>query len=75
MLTSIQAEQFIDDSGQTLNRLFEALREYRALLGKAQESMEDIETAQSRLSDLFMYRDQWSANASRHYALYMKDWR
>jgi len=41
------------------------------VLEKAQITVEEIESSKQLLSDLFMYRDQWSPNANHHYAQYM----
>ncbi len=66
-----QAEEFIENSRPAIEHLFGALDEYNKVLEMAQITVEEIESSQQLLSDLFMYRDQWSPNANHHYAQYM----
>jgi hypothetical protein len=72
MTSKTQAEEFIENSRPAIEHLFEALSAYNIVLEKAQDSIEEIEKSKQFLSDLFMYRDQWSSNANHHYAQYMK---
>jgi hypothetical protein len=67
-----QTQQFIENSRHALNHLFDAIGEYNNVLVASQKDVEEIENAQEALSDLFMYRDQWSVNANYHYAQYME---
>lgn len=67
-----QVKQFIQNSRHALDHLFIAIDEYNKVLVQAQEEVEEIESAQANLSELFMYRDQWSVNANYHYAQYME---
>jgi hypothetical protein len=71
MSTKEQAEEFIRNSFPAIKHLFGALDEYNKVLEKAQVTVEEIENSKQILSDLFMYRDQWSPNANHHYAQYM----
>lgn len=71
MSTTEQAEEFIENSRPAIEHLFGALGEYNKVLEKAQITVEQIERSEQMLSDLFMYRDQWSPNANHHYAQYM----
>ncbi len=71
MSTKEQAEEFIENSRPAIEHLFSALGEYNKVLEKAQITVEEIESSEQLLSDLFMYRDQWSPNANHHYAQYM----
>lgn len=66
-----QTQQFIENSRHALNHLFDAISEYNNVLVAAQKDVEEIENSQKALSDLFMYRDQWSVNANYHYAQYI----
>lgn len=72
MSTKEQAEEFIENSFPAIKHLFSALGEYNKVLEKAQVTVEEIENSKRILSDLFMYRDQWSRNANYHYAQYME---
>lgn len=67
-----QAEEFIENSRHAIEHLFAALSEYNRVLDKAQTTVEEIERSKKVLSDLFMYRDQWSPNANHHYAQYVR---
>lgn len=71
MSTIEQAEEFIENSRPAIDHLFGALSEYNKVLEKAQITVEEIDSSKTHLSDLFMYRDQWSPNANHHYAQYM----
>lgn len=71
MTTKEHAEEFIENSRPAIEHLFGALSEYNKVLEKAQTTVEEIESSKQLLSDLFMYRDQWSPNANHHYAQYM----
>jgi hypothetical protein len=71
MVTKDQAEEFIENTRPAIEHLFCALSAYYEVLEKAQASVEAIERSQQFLSDLFMYRDQWSPDANHHYAQYM----
>ena len=71
MSTKEQAEEFIENSRPAIEHLFGALGEYNKVLERAQITVEEIESSKQLLSDLFMYRDQWSPNANHHYAQYM----
>lgn len=71
MGTKEQAEEFIENSRHAIDHLFGAIGEYNKVLEKAQITVEEIESSKQLLSDLFMYRDQWSPNANHHYAQYM----
>lgn len=71
MGTKEQAEEFIENSRPAIEHLFSALSEYRKVLERAQITVEEIESSKQLLSDLFMYRDQWSPNANHYYAQYM----
>lgn len=71
MGTKEQAEEFIENSRPAIEHLFGALRSYNEVLEKAQTTVEEIERSKQFLSDLFMYRDQWSPNANHHYAQYI----
>ena len=71
MSTKEQAEEFIENSRPAIEHLFGALDEYNKVLEKAQTTVEKIESSKQLLSDLFMYRGQWSANANHYYAQYM----
>lgn len=66
-----QAEEFVENSRPAIEHLFGALSSYNEVLEKAQTAVEEIERSKQSLSDLFMYRDQWSPNANHHYAQYM----
>lgn len=72
MSTKEQAEEFIENSFPAIAHLFSALDEYNKVLEKAQVMVEEIENSKQFLSDLFMYRDQWSPNANYYYAQYMQ---
>lgn len=72
MGTKEQAEEFIESSRPAIEHLFEAISAYNRVLDKAQATVEEIERSKQLLSDLFMYRDQWSPNANHHYAQYTK---
>lgn len=71
MSTKEQAEEFIENSRPAIEHLFGALDEYNKVLERAQITVEEIEGSKRLLSELFMYRDQWSPNANHHYAQYM----
>jgi len=71
-MDAIQAQQFIKNSKHALDHLFLAIDEYNTILNLAQEQVEKIEFSQIALSDLFMYRDQWSDNANFYYAQYVE---
>ncbi|WP_155986312.1 hypothetical protein [Thioalkalivibrio sp. ALE9] len=71
MRTKEQAEEFIETSRPAIEHLFGALDEYNKVLESAQITVEEIESSKRLLSELFMYRDQWSPNANHHYAQYM----
>lgn len=71
-MNTAQSKQFIVNSQHALNHLFNAIDDYNKVLSAAQEEVERIESAQETLSNLFMYRDQWSANANHHYAIYVE---
>lgn len=71
MGTKEQAEEFVENSRPALEHLFDALSAYNKVLDKAQTTVEEIERSKQFLSDLFMYRDQWSPNANHYYAQYM----
>lgn len=71
MLTNIQTEAFIDDNRHAIDHLFQSLSEYHRARSAAQTTAEEIDQAKQHLSDLFMYRDQWSSNANYHYAQYI----
>ncbi|MDX8406939.1 MAG: hypothetical protein R8L58_00990 [Mariprofundaceae bacterium] len=71
MGTKEQAEEFIENSLPAIEHLFGALSAYNKVLEKAQATVEEIDRSKQFLSDLFMYRDQWSPNANHHYAQYM----
>lgn len=71
MSTKEQAEEFIENSRPAIEHLFGALDEYNKVLERAQITVEEIESSKQLLSDLFMYREQWSPNANHHYAQYM----
>ncbi len=67
-----QTQNFIENSRYALDHLFDAIDEYNKVLVIAQKEVEEIEGSQKMLSDLFMYRDQWSVNANHHYAQYVE---
>lgn len=71
MSTKERAEEFIENSRPAIEHLFGALGEYNRVLERAQNTVEEIESSKQLLSDLFMYRDQWSPNANHYYAQYM----
>mgnify|MGYP001130195194 CR=1 FL=1 len=71
MLTKEETQRFIDESQHAIEHIYEALNLYNTILVKAQKSVEDIKDTKKKLSDLFMYRDQWSPDANHLYALYM----
>lgn len=71
MGTKDKAEEFIENSRPAFEHLFGALSSYNEVLEMAQATVEELERSQQFLSDLFMYRDQWSPNANHHYAQYM----
>jgi len=76
MNTKEQAEEFIKNSRSAIKHLFDALTDYNGVVKKAQATVEEIKMSEQKLSDLFMYREQWSPNANHHYAQYiarMKD--
>ncbi len=66
------AEEFIEKSRPAIEHLFDALSAYHNILEEAQATVEKIERSKQFLSDLFMYRDQWSHNANYHYVQYVK---
>jgi len=66
-----QTEEFIENSHPAIKHLFCALSDYNNALKKSQTTVEEIEKSKQMLSDLFMYRDQWSPNANHHYAQYI----
>lgn len=70
MSTKEHAEEFIENSRPAIEHVFGALDEYYKVLEKAQITVEEIESSKRLLSDLFMYRNQWSPNANHHYAQY-----
>lgn len=72
MLTTEQVNEFIDSSHHALDHLFSALDEYHHALDVSQKTVEENEHSKKMLSNLFMYRDQWSSNANHHYAQYVK---
>jgi len=72
MTHTLQATQFLSDSEHALSHLFDAIGEYGKILSDSQITVEKLKKSQDFLSDLFMYRDQWSPNANHHYAQYMK---
>ena len=67
-----QALEFIENSRHASQHLFDALSKYNRVLEQAQTTVEEIERSKNLLSDLFMYRDQWSPNANHHYAQYVR---
>jgi membrane-associated HD superfamily phosphohydrolase len=71
MGTKEQAEEFLENSRPAIEHIFGALSSYNEVLEKAQTTVEEIERSKQFLSDLFMYRDQWSPNANHHYEQYM----
>lgn len=71
-MNTAQSKQFIVNSRHALNHLFDAIIDYNKVLSAVQEEIESVESAQETLSNLFMYRDQWSANANHHYAIYVE---
>ena len=71
MSTKDQAKEFIENSRPAIEHLFGALSDYYDVLEEAQITVEEIEKSKLMLSDLFMYRDQWSPNANHHYAQYI----
>ena len=70
-MDTAETTAFIESSRPALDHLFNALDEYNGVLSSAQKEVEAIENSQKALSDLFMYRDQWSPNANHHYAEYV----
>ncbi len=72
MLTKEQTQEFINNSRHAIDHLFDALDEYNSVLESAQQTVEEIEQSKQMLSDLFMYRDQWSPNANHYYAQYVE---
>ena len=72
MSTVEQAEEFIENSRPAIEHLFAAIDEYNKVIEKAQITVEEIEDTERFLSDLFMYRDQWSPNANYYHAQYMR---
>lgn len=72
MMTKNQTLAFVDDSKHALEHLFSALNEYNSILDDAQKSVEKIQESKKLLSDLFMYRDQWSPNANHYYIQYIE---
>ena len=72
MGTKEQAQEFIENSRPAIEHLFSALGDYYNVLKRAQTTAEEIEGSKQLLSDLFMYRDQWSPDANHHYAQYIK---
>ncbi len=71
MSAADHAKAFLRDSRHALVHLFAALDQYRDALAKAQKRVEELERSQKALSDLFMYRDQWSPNANYLYSQYV----
>ena len=71
-MDTIQTQQFIENSRHALDHLFKAFDEYNKVLITAQKEVEEIDCSKKMLSDLFMYRDQWSPNANHHYAQYVQ---
>lgn len=67
-----ETKEFIGKSHHALNYLFNAIDEYNNVLESAQQDVEAIEASKQALSDLFMYRDQWSPNANHYYVQYMQ---
>lgn len=67
-----ETKEFIGKSRHALNHLFNAIDEYNNVLESAQQDVEAIEASKQALSDLFMYRDQWSPNANHYYVQYMQ---
>jgi hypothetical protein len=65
------AEEFINNSRPAIEHIFYALSAYNDALERAQVTVEEIEKSKQQLSDLFLYRDQWSPNANHHYAQYV----
>ena len=72
MLTKEQTQEFINNSRHAIDHLFDALDEYNSVLESAQQTVEEIEQSKQMLSDLFMYRDQWSPNANYYHAQYVE---
>lgn len=66
-----QSKEFVENSRPAIEHIFLALSEYTNVLESAQKTVEDIERSKRMLSDLFMYRDQWSPDANHHYAQYL----
>ncbi|HHY0448322.1 TPA: hypothetical protein ACVU41_000254 [Vibrio parahaemolyticus] len=67
-----QTKQFIDNSRYAIDHLFAAINEYNDILVSAQNDVEKFKESQKILSDVFMYRDQWSPNANFYYAQYIE---
>ncbi len=70
-MDTIETKEFIENSRHALEHLFNAIDAYNKVLVSAQKEVEDIEGSKRMLSDLFMYRDQWSPNANHYYIQYM----
>ena len=58
--TKEQTEEFLENSRHAIEHLFDAIGDYNRVLYSNQ-----------KLSDLFMYRDQWSPNANHYYTQYL----
>jgi polyhydroxyalkanoate synthesis regulator phasin len=71
-MTEVQAIEFIDNSKHALDYLFKALDEYYSVLVSAQKTVEEIESSEKALADLFVYRDQWSPNVNHHYVQFIE---
>jgi hypothetical protein len=67
-----QTKQFINNSKHAMNHLFSAIDEYNKVWVLAQKEVEEIESSQKRLGEIFMYSDQWSVNANHHHAQYIE---
>lgn len=72
MLTKDQTNAFIENSHHAIDYIFQARSEYHRVRSAAQATIEEIDEAKQMLSDLFMYREQWSPHANHHYAQYME---
>lgn len=68
----LQTRQFIGNCRHAFDHIFTAIDAYNKILASAQKDVEEIERSMDMLSDLFMYRDQWSINANHHYVQYME---
>ncbi len=71
-MDTAQTLNFIENSRHALDHLFSAIDEYNKVLTEAQKDVEDMDHSKKMLSDLFIYRDQWSPNANHNYAQYMQ---